>query len=89
MPPPQTDSTTPQSPPSYTKKQVADWDVADVCEWLQDIHLAEHTTSFEENEIVGEHLIDITKDDLKELGVKKLGHQKTFLLKLSAIQKLN
>ena len=41
--------------------------------------------SFKENEMMGEHLVDITKEDLKELGVKKLGHQKTFLSKLSQL----
>ena len=66
---------------------MADWDVADVCGWLQEINLGEHASSFEENEIVGEHLIDFNKDDLKELGVKKLGHQKTFMSKLSALMK--
>ena len=35
--------------------------------------------------MMGEHLEDITKDDLKELGVRKLSHQKTFLSKLSQI----
>ena len=56
-------------------------------EWLKDIGLGEHAESFAENEIVGEHLLDLSKDDLKELGVKKLGHQKTFNSKLSQISK--
>lgn len=57
--------------------------MSDVCKWLEDIGLKEHVGSFKENEMMGEHLVDITKDDLKELGVQKLGHQKTFLSKLS------
>lgn len=56
--------------------------MSDVCRWLEAIGLEEHVESFQENEMMGEHLGDITKDDLKELGVKKLGHQKTFLSKL-------
>lgn len=59
----------------------------EVCQWLQDIGLGEHCEQFTENEIVGEHLLDLSKDDLRELGVKKLGHQKTFLSKLSHIAK--
>jgi SH3/ankyrin repeat-containing protein len=61
--------------------------VRDVCQWLEAIGLEEHVTSFEENEMMGEHLVDITKEDLKELGVKKLGHQKTFLSKLGQFSK--
>ena len=82
-----TDIPTPQTPSGYKDKPVADWDIADVSEWLQEINLGEHASSFEENEIVGEHLIDFSKDDLKELGMKKLGHQKTFMSKLSSLLK--
>lgn len=57
----------------------------DVCEWLEAIGLGEHIGSFQENEMMGEHMVDISKDDLKELGVRKLGHQKTFFSKLSQI----
>lgn len=59
--------------------------MSDVCEWLEAIGLEDHVDSFKENEMMGEHLSDITKDDLKELGVKKLGHQKTFLSKLAQL----
>ena len=62
---------------------MAEWDIQDVCQWLKDIGLGEHVSMFEENEIVGEHLLDFGKDDLKELGVKKVGHQKTFTSKLN------
>ena len=64
---------------------MAEWDIQDVCQWLRDIGLGEHVSMFEENEIVGEHLLDFGKDDLKELGVKKLGHQKTFTSKLNLL----
>ena len=40
---------------------------------------------FEDNEIVGEHLADLSKEDLKELGMKKLGHQKTFFAKFNQL----
>ena len=61
---------------------LGEWSVEDVCEWLEAIGLGEHVDSFKENEMMGEHLLDISKDDLKELGVKKLGHQKSFLSKI-------
>ena len=50
----------------------------EVCAWLTAIGLGEHCGQFTENEIVGDHLADMSKEDLRELGVKKLGHQKTF-----------
>lgn len=70
---------------NYKTTPLGEWSVSDVCEWLEAIGLDEHVESFKENEMMGEHLVDITKDDLKELGVKKLGHQKTFLSKLGQI----
>ena len=62
---------------------MAEWDIQDVCQGLKDIGLGEHASMFEENEIIGEHLLDFGKDDLRELGVKKPGHQKTFISKLN------
>lgn len=76
-----------QAEPPYKSKPLEEWEIEDVSQWLKDIGLGEHVESFAENEIVGEHLIDLSKDELKELGVKKIGHQKTFNSKLSQISK--
>lgn len=72
-----------ESEPSFKTTPLGAWSVDDVCKWLESIGLGEHIESFRENEMMGEHLLDITKDDLKELGVRKMGHQKTLLSKLS------
>ena len=61
------------------------WNVQDVCQWLRDIGLGEHASMFEENEIIGEHLPDFAEDDLNKLGVRKLGHQKTFTSKINLL----
>ena len=74
-----------QQRPGYKGKAVVEWDIDDVCLWLKDIGLGEHADMFEENEIIGEHLLDFGKEDLKELGVRKLGHQKTFISKLNLL----
>lgn len=62
-----------------------DWSTDDVCQWLREIGLGEYCEQFIYNDIVGEHLADLSKDDLRELGVKKLGHQKTFALKVKEL----
>lgn len=66
-------------------RPVKDWSTDDVCRWLREIGLGEHCEQFVDNDIVGEHLPDLSKDDLRELGVKKLGHQKTFALKVKEL----
>lgn len=71
--------------PAFRQKLVAEWETKDVCDWLRDIGLEEHVPMFEDNEIIGEHLKDLSKEDLKELGVKKLGHQKTFFAKFNQL----
>lgn len=58
------------------------WSVDQVCSWLKDIGLGIYCQTFQSNEIVGEHLIDLTRDDLKDLGITKVGHIKTLRQKL-------
>ena len=70
---------------AYHSKPVLEWEVEEVCQWLEDIGLAEHCPQFQENEILGEHLLELTKDELAELGVKKIGHKKTFLAKVKEL----
>ena len=60
--------------------------MSDVCQWLVDIGLEEHCPQFQENEILGEHLVDLSKEELTELGMKKIGHKKTFLTKIKEFQ---
>ncbi len=66
---------------------LAEWGVEEVAEWLREIGLAEYIESFTDNEIVGEHLVELSKEELKELGIKKIGHQKKFHSKLSSVPK--
>jgi SH3/ankyrin repeat-containing protein len=66
-------------------KPVMEWEVEEVCQWLEEIGLGEHCPQFRENEILGEHLLELTKEELAELGVKKIGHKKTFLTKVKEL----
>jgi len=71
----------------YKSKPVTEWTVDDVCSWLDDIGLEEHIEMFWDNEIQGAHLVDMTKDDLKELGITRLGHRMTIANGIAAFMK--
>jgi hypothetical protein len=58
------------------------WSVDQVCKWLVEIGLGIYCQTFQENEIIGEHLLDLSRDDLKDLGINKVGHLKTLQQKL-------
>ena len=60
-----------------TSKPLAQWTVDDVCKWLEDLGLSSYAQVFAENEIVGSHLPDLSKEDLQELGVIRVGHRLT------------
>lgn len=51
------------------------WSCIDVCEWLSENGFGQYAPQFTDNEIIGEHLTGLTKDDLKELGVTRMGHR--------------
>ncbi len=60
-----------------TEKAYIKWTAEDVGAWLDYINMGQYKTSFIENDIQGMHLSELSKDDLSELGVKKLGHRLT------------
>ena len=47
----------------------------EVGEWLEAIGLGEYKSVFADNCIEGETLVSMTKSDVKELGVEKVGHR--------------
>ena len=59
-----------------------EWDTDDVCTWLSDVGLGAHCRVFAENEMMGEHILDLSREELQDLGISKMGHQKTFRQKL-------
>jgi len=64
----------------YTRKEVSTWEVVDVTTWLESIQLGEYADSFFSNDVRGRELLTLTRTDLKELGVSKVGHVKRLLL---------
>ena len=53
----------------------AEWTPAKVGEWLGAVGLGEHADTFVEQEVDGATLEILTRADLKDLGVGKVGHQ--------------
>ena len=50
-----------------------------VTNWLEQLGLGEYASAFAGNDIDSKLLMQLTSDDLKELGVASLGHRKTML----------
>jgi len=57
----------------------------EVTEWLQDLGLGQYATAFEENELELDQLIDLTDEDMKDLGVAIMGHRKKLFRAISAL----
>ena len=58
----------------------------DVRKWLEDMGLGEHAPVFEEEAIEAEeNLVDLTAEDLKELGVARLDHRKKILASIDQL----
>ncbi|KAF8790659.1 Connector enhancer of kinase suppressor of like protein [Argiope bruennichi] len=66
---------------------VAEWSPEHVAEWLRGLEysLVPYVQFFLNNEIDGNHLLNLTADDLEELHIFKIGHQ---LLILEAVELL-
>ncbi|KAH3759348.1 tetratricopeptide repeat protein [Pelomyxa schiedti] len=65
---------------NFTVHQVKLFTVKEVTVLLEQIGLGAHSKAFEENEITGVALLELSDDDLKnELGITKLGPRRTLL----------
>ncbi|KAK5704853.1 ATP binding [Elasticomyces elasticus] len=64
-------STTTTSDPSSAA--IETWDESKVADWLRSINCAQYIPLFLQNHINGENLLEIDKNMLKEIGIKKLG----------------
>ncbi|XP_032237664.2 diacylglycerol kinase eta isoform X2 [Nematostella vectensis] len=55
------------------------WAVEEVCRWLGNQGLGEYCELFTKHDIRGPELLSLTRNDLKDLGVTKVGHIKRIL----------
>ncbi len=58
----------------------------DVANWLQALGLERYEAAFRENDVDCELLLDLTADDLKEIGVASFGHRRRLLEAIEALQ---
>ena len=59
------------------EKSYKDWNNDDVCSWFDSIGMAEFIQAVKDHKIKGIHLPNLSKEDLIELGVTKLGERMT------------
>ena len=57
----------------------------DVAEWLRGLGLEEYAPAFRDNDIDAEVLRRLTGEDLRELGVRSVGHRRRLLDAISAL----
>lgn len=62
-----------------TKETVSNWGVAEVVTWLETMQLGEYVDTFTRNDVRGKELLTLSRRDLKELGIVKVGHVKRIL----------
>ena len=58
----------------------------DVAQWLRKLGLAQYEEAFQNNAITPDVLLELTADDLKELGVATVGHRRLLLNAIAALR---
>ena len=53
------------------RKNVEEWDITDVRDWLESIDMDRYSSTFVEEEITGEALVLLTKEDMLAFGIKR------------------
>lgn len=61
------------------RKTVSEWTAEECAEFVVGLGLRQYRASFIENEIVGEALIALKHEELKEMGIASAGHRLTIL----------
>lgn len=64
--------------PRSPKVDVLNWDNKEVLRWLRGIGMKDHTEQFKMHRITGMDLVQLDKDDLKEMKVSTIHDRKTF-----------
>lgn len=63
------------------------WSVEDVSQWLHHLNMDEYRDIFVAHDIRGPELITLSRSDLKDLGISKVGHSKRILEAINDLKK--
>ena len=74
------------APPPYQCWDVLRWNTKNVAAWVEDIGLKQLAPSFEEHLVTGNILVDLTMDDLLELGFQSKLRCKWFLEEIKKLR---
>ncbi|CAD8156776.1 unnamed protein product [Paramecium pentaurelia] len=70
------------------KKKMQEWNIDEVCTWLDCLGLSQYKENFIKNHMIGDILHDLTDVELKEeLGIEILGHRKLILQQINIHKK--
>jgi len=64
---------------NWDQKPLEVWTLDDILQWLKDKNLEQYVESFRENDIDGQNMLELNESDLKDLGLKSIGHRKAFM----------
>jgi len=68
---------------NWDQKPLEIWTLDDILQWLADKGMEKYIDSFRENDIDGENLLELNESDLRDLGIKSIGHRKLFMRHLT------
>ena len=57
----------------------------DIAVWLRGLGLGQYQDAFAKNSVDAEVLLELTAEDLKELGVEQVGHRRKILAAIAGI----
>ena len=65
---------------SSSSTEVVQWDIDDVCRWLEELGLGEHCEAFQERSIIGTKLLGLRKSDLQVLRLSHKSNYRSYQL---------
>lgn len=68
-------------------RPVESWSVAEVCSWLDSLGFSQYKTVFQENEITGAILLELSLEDFDYMNIKALGHRKVLLKNIELLRR--
>lgn len=77
---------------SSSKRHIHDissWSTVEVGIWLESVQLGEYIEVFANNDIRGKELLNLSRRDLKEVGMTKVGHIKRILMAVKELNMVN